>query len=646
MKLGFTSNLTYTDRDAGVSNTFTKALSAFPLGDAYDENGKINYEYINNQYTPMGDFIDDQYVNNTRSTYINTTGYLELTPIKGLSYRSQISATLSNSRQGQYFGAQCTANRPTYAGTPHAAVTHNDSWSYLWENILNYKFTLAKDHDFGLTFITSWQKSQSESTLASGSGQDMDKWSFHRLNAATSNYLTSDYSQTQKMSYAVRFNYSYKGRYLLNLSNRWDGVSWFSEGNKWDSFFATAVAWRISDEPFMKGTRKWLDNLKLRIGYGVTGNSGGVGAYSTTSTPWVYANSGITINGKIVPFAQYTGTVASADLGWEKSYNWNFGLDFTVLNNRLDGSLELFTTKTKDLLYKRTVPITSGFTGWGSPLSMWQNLAETSNKGFEATINSHNIRTKDFTWNTTLTVTWSKEKIDKLPDGDLIAENLFEGQPIKSFYGYKYAGLWKTTDDADLMSQYGVEPGFIKIATNDKDGDGGVHKYGEDDRQILGHLNPNWILGLNNTFTYKGFDLSVFIMARLGQTIQSNLLGWYDAKYSVTTNQLSGADYWTETNQNAYFPRPGTGDKQSTVYSALYYRDGSFMKVKNITLGYTVPQNISKKIFMEKLRFYFTAYNPIIWVKDKQLKDTDPETNGSDSFPTYRQFVFGVNVTF
>lgn len=645
-KIGFTSNLNYRDRDAGVKTTFTKAMTAFPLGDAYNEDGSIRHEYINSQYTPLGDYIKDQYVNNTRSTYINTTGYLELTPVKGLSFRSQLSATLSNSRHGTYWGSQCTANRPTYAGSPHAEVAHNEGYSYLWDNILSYKITVAKDHDLGATFVTSWQHTENESYLAGGSGQDLDKWNFRRLASAKSQHLESDYSQTQKMSYALRFNYSYKGRYMLNLSNRWDGVSWFSPGHKWDSFFASAVAWRISDEKFMESTKGWLDNLKLRIGYGITGNSGGMGAYATTTTPYVYTANGITVNGKIVPFGQYTGTVASNSLGWEKSYNWNFGLDFAVLGGRIDGSMEYFTTRTKGLLYKRMVPITGGFTGWGSPLSMWQNLAKTSNHGFEASINSHNIRTKDFTWNTSLSLTWSKEKIDKLPDGDLKAESLFEGQPIKSFYGYKYEGLWKTTDDAELMTKYGVKPGFIKVATNDKDGDEGVHKYGEDDRRVLGHLNPDWIIGLNNSFTYKGFDLTVFLMARLGQTIQSDIIGRYTAKYTVTENQLAGVNYWTENNQNAYYPRPGSGDDQSKVYSALYYRDGSFIKLKNITLGYTLPKTISRKILMEKLRFYFTAYNPAIWVKDKQLKGTDPETNGSDAFPTYRQFVFGVNVTF
>lgn len=353
-----------------------------------------------------------------------------------------------------------------------------------------------------------------------------------------------------------------------------------------------------------------------------------------------------TLNGQNSSFTQYTGTYGSKDLGWEKSYNWNVGLDYGILNNRVDGSIEWFKTTTKGLLFKRTLPITSGLTGWGSPLSIWQNIAETSNQGVEVTINSHNIKTKDFSWNTTLSVTWSKEKIEKLPDGDLISENLFVGHSIKSIYGYKYTGIWGTNTPQDILDAYGVKPGFIQIETLEKDGDGGVHKYSTNDRQVLGHTNPDWIVGLNNTFTYKNFDLSVFAMARYGQTINSDLLGYYTAEQSVTTNQLAGADYWTENNQGAYYPAPGTGSEQSTVISALRVRDGSFIKVKNITLGYTFPVNISRKALMEKCRIYATAYNPFIYVKDKQLKGTDPETNGSDAFPTFRQFVFGVNLTF
>lgn len=642
-KVGFTSNLTYTDRNQGVKNTFTKALSVFPLGDAYDENGNINHEYAPNEYSPLGDFIPDQYVNNTKGTYINVNGNLELTPLKGLSFKSVISATLNNSRAGTFLGAQCNANLPTYASSPHASILNSYTRGYTWENILSYNKTIAENHSIGGTFVTSWSHNQEESNMAAGSGQDLDAWSFWRLTSATSPHVESDFAQTQKMSYAVRFNYSYKGKYLLTFSNRWDGVSWLA--NKWDSFPAAALAWRISDETFMESTHDWLSNLKLRVGYGVTGNSGGVGAYGTLTNAIIYSGSGISIGGNNAPFAQYTGTYSNPDLAWEKSHNWNVGIDLGFLNNRIDGSIEWFTTKTKGLLFKRTLPVTTGNTGWGRPLDVWENLAETSNMGVEATINSHNIKTKDFSWDTTLSFTWSKEKINSLPTGDLIKENLFEGQPIHALYDYKYAGIWGSNVPQETLDAYGVKPGWVKIETLDKDGDGGVHKYGEDDRQILGHTNPDVILGLNNTFTYKNFDFSVFAMARYGQTIKSNLIGWYRASSDPSINQPAGVDYWTEENQNAYYPVPGSG-KEQKVMSALTYRDGSFIKIKNITLGYTLPQVVSRKVLMEKCRFYATAYNPFLYVKDKELRGTDPETNGSDSFPLYKQFVFGVNITF
>lgn len=649
-KVGFTSNLTYQDRDQGVKNTFTKALTSFPLGDVYDDLGNIKHEYITGQYTPLGDFIPYQYANNTRSTYVNVNGYVELTPLKGLNFRSQLSATLSNSRQGQYWGDQASANLPSYASGNHASAKNAYAWGYTWENVLSYNRKIAEDHDFTLQGITSWSKTTNENNTAAGNNQQLDIWQWHRLLSTSNPYVYSEYSQTQKMSYALRFNYSYKGKYLFTFSNRWDGVSWFSDGDKWEAFPATALAWRISDEGFMENTKNWLSNLKLRVGYGITGNAGGMGAYATTTQAYYYTSGGVSKDGEIVSFAQYTGTYGGR-ITWEKSYNWNVGLDFGLFDNRLDGSLEWFSTETKGLLYQRTLPITSGNTGWGSPLKSWQNLAKTSNRGIEATINSHNMRSKDFTWDTTLSVTWSKEKIEELPEGDIIAESLFVGQPIKSIYGYKYAGLWNSATPQTTLDAYGVEPGFIKIETLPKEVDGvsdnGLHTYSEDDRQVLGHRNPDWVIGLNNTFAYKGFDLSVFAMARYGQTISSDLLGRYTGKSDdITTNQLAGVDYWTEENQGAYYPRPGSGNKQSLVYSALSVVDGSFIKIKNITLGYTLPKSLTQHALMEKCRFYVTAYNPFIFAKDSKLKDTDPETGGSDAFPTYKQFVFGVNITF
>lgn len=650
-KIGFTSNLNYTRRDRGNSNTYASGLTSMPLGEVYNADGNMNSMYIQNQYSPMGDFIPYQYGNNTRNTYINTIGYLEIEPLKGLTFRSQINGTLTHSRLGQYWGTEATSLLPSYTKAPAANVTNADAYNYAWENILSYNTTIAKDHNVGATFVTSWQKNTAESYLGAGNGQMVDSWLWYRQTSSTPVRLESDYKRSQKMSYAVRFNYSYKGRYLATFSNRWDGVSFFSQGKKWASFPAAALAWRISDEAFMKGTKGWLDNLKFRIGAGITGNAGGVDAYATTTNVFQYSNAGVSVDGKYVPFTQYSGTYGSSDLGWEKSYNWNFGLDFGFLNGRIDGTLDYFTTRTRGLLFKRNMPITTGLTGWGWTLASWQNLAETANKGFEMTINSRNIITNEFTWTTSFTAAWQKEKIVRLPDGDLINENLFVGQPIHAVYGYKYAGIWGSEASAEELSTYGVKPGWTKIETvpvvkEDGTTDEGKHKYSQtQDRQILGHENPNWILGLNNTFTYKGFDLTVYLMARLGQTFHSDLLGRYTAKASITQNQPAGVDYWTESNQGAYYPAPGVGNYQTTGYDAFSYFDGSFLKIKNLTLGYTLPQRISKKALMDKARIYFTCYNPWI-ICDSKLKNTDPEMGGNDAFPTYKQFVFGINITF
>ena len=658
LSASFTSNLNYSNRNAGDRHTFINAMKALPLGDPYTETGEINYQYVPGLTTPLGDFIENQYAENIRTTYLNVAGSLSWTPIKGLTAKTSINGILQHTRNGKFRGEKANATHPSYGSVPFAESSNYNNWAYNWENVLSYSNSI-EDHSFGAQLISSYLVNEKEFARGYSNGVAMDAYQWHQLKGGDSKAY-SEYQKWQKLSYAVRVNYSYKGKYLLNFSNRWDGVSWFVKDKKWESFPAVALGWRISDETFVKNVAgDWLDNLKLRVGYGVTGNAGmlsndtengisGGNAYATQSIPYYFTGTGMR-DGERVDVIQYN-TYGSTTLGWEKSYNWNIGLDFAMLHSRLAGSVEYFHTKTDGLLFKQQVPITSGITMWGSPISTWQNLAETKNYGVETSITSQNIVKKDFHWSTSLTATWSKERIVNLPVeagyflDNVNGKNLFVGKPINSFYGYKYLGIWSSAEAAEA-EKYGTEPGLIKIETIEKDGDGGVHPYGTDDRQVLGHANPNWVLGLTNNFVYKGFDLSIHMMARLGQTIQSDMLGRYTASEDITVNQIEGADYWTEANQGAYYPRPGSAKKQSAYYASLTYVDGSFFKVKNVTLGYTLPQAWMKKLCMERLRVYFTAYNPLI-VANSLLKDTDPETNGSDSFPTYREFVFGVNVTF
>ena len=649
-RIGMNTLLSYTISNDGESSNFTQALGAFPLGNAYDEEGNIVFWYAPDRKSPLGDRIPLMYVNETRRTYILPSAFLELTPYKGFTLRSVVSATLNSSRLGRFYGSVGAANEPSYATRPHASISNSYRYGYMWENILTYNALIANAHSITATLVSSWEKNQSESNLNSGSGQDLDLWSFYRLNSAPGKYTSSGFSQTQQLSYAGRVNYSYLGKYLLAASVRYDGVSWLSKGHKWDYFPAVSAAWRISDESFMESSKSYLNDMKLRVGYGVTGNAGGVGAYSTNSTPYGYTSAGISINGEIAAFTQYTGTYANPGLGWEKSSSLNVGMDFSFLKNRVDLTVEWYSIQTKDLLFRRMMPVTSGALGWGAPLNSWENIAETSNKGFEFMVNSRNFVKKGFTWNTTFNFTFAKERIESLPSGDLISESLFVGYPISSIYNYKYAGIWGTDASQADRDTYGVSPGFVKIETvpivNENGvSDNGRHRYSTNDRQILGHRHPSYLLGLNNSLTYKGFDLNVFAMSRLGMTFNSSLHGWYSAARAGGNNQLAGTDYWTENNQSARYPRPGTGPDQ-IVMQALRIFDGSYAKIKNITLGYTLPKNISQVALMDKFRVYATIYNPLIWTKEKELRGTDPEQNGLEGFPTYKQFVFGINITF
>lgn len=296
-----------------------------------------------------------------------------------------------------------------------------------------------------MTGITSYSKNQDEANESHAQGQELAGQSFHNLSAGTEKVqVASSFSQTQSMSYAFRLNYSYKGKYLFTFSNRWDGVSHLAAGHKWDSFPAAAIGWRISDETFMEKTQNWLSNLKLRAGYGVTGNSGRKdAAYSSTTGSYTYP-SGVGFGNSAAGHIQYGGTYGNPDVGWEKSYNTNIGIDLGLFNGRINLAADWYNTDTKDLLYSRTMPITSGIAAWGSPMKAWQNLGETNNKGIELSLNTQNIVKKNFTWSSNITFTANKEKIVSLPDGDVKAEKLFEGEAISVFYDFKYLGIWST----------------------------------------------------------------------------------------------------------------------------------------------------------------------------------------------------------
>lgn len=645
VKAGTNLQLTYTNNDQAPQNIFGNSLTFLPLGDAFDAGGNINHIPVDGVTNPLSDQIPNQYTNNTLNMYFAGNAFVEITPIKGLSYRSVIGTTLGSARNGKYFGTQSIANPEAGFKVPVAVIINDRDYNYRWENILGYEFRLGNDHNFNLTGVTSWAKNQTEQAYAAGSGFDLDTYSFYNLSGATTSTIRSSYVGTQSMSFVGRVNYNYKGKYLLSVSNRWDGVSRLSAGNKWDVFPAGAFAWRISDEDFFKEVRS-VSNLKLRVGYGVTGNSGGVGAYGTQAGGYNAPKPvgfGVSTPGAAFILNQQ---LANADLGWEKSYNTNIGLDADFLKSRINLTVDWYNTNTKDLLYLRNMPASLGGS-WGSPFTMWQNIGSTNNKGLEIAINTRNIERDNFSWSSVFTFTTNKEKIVSLPGGqNLISSSLFINQPIKTFFDYKYQGIWQENESAEA-AKFNSKPGDLKLATDGTVKADGTHAYGANDKTILGSAVPDWTGGFQNNFKYKDFDASIFVTARWGQMISSNLITRYDPTTGVG-NSPDDIDYWTPENTSAYLPRPGLHSATSGYigFDALKYVDGSYFKIRNITLGYSLPQGLMKKLTMQKIRFYATANNPFIFAKSDQLKYQDPEANGSDSFPLTKQFVFGLNVTF
>ena len=476
------------------------------------------------------------------------------------------------------------------------------------------------------------------------------------------------------MGYVGRINYSYQGKYLASVSVRHDGSSRLADGNRWDTFPAFSLGWRISDEKFMEKTRGWLDNLKIRFGWGVTGTASIAEYQTVTALNQSYRILG---NQTLVSYA-YPQEIVDPNLGWEKSYNTNIGIDASFLNGRIDLTADYYITKTKDIIWRALVPVTNGGFNSSSQYTTTTNICESENKGFELTVTGRPFVAKkegDFSWTANLTFTKNSEKLTKFSsdngmdqyiNGDKI---LKVGEPINSFYSYKLNGTWKL-NEADEAKIFNAEPGDLKINCADltrhvgENGNvyyTGVNADGEEmvydaenpydatqARQIVGHQQPDWTMGLKNSFTYKGFDLSIYLYWRYGQTINYSMMGRFSP--GGTSNFPTYFDYWTEEtgNANHYFPaltsRKGITDYDG--YSGLNYVDGSFWKVKNITLGYTLPKKLLKKLGVESIRVYGTITNPFVFAKSDLLEDYDPEMAGSIDYPLTKQMVFGVNVSF
>lgn len=663
---GVVTALTWRDNDtrpSRLNNTFSIA----PIGQVYDEFGNINVWPIEGLSEPslLADDIPNTLSNNSKTLNLTVNPHIDIDIMEGLTFRSILGATLNSSRTGR-FESDRTYMKLTGSGAQERTAGYDTGlrYNYVWENILNYQTTLGQDHDLSATLVSSWAHNQSESSGASTQGFLYDEYLYYSLQAGTQPFVNSGYIGSKRMSIASRINYGYKGRYLLTLTQRTDGVSQLAR--RWDTFLAAAGAWRISDERFMEGTRDVLSDLKLRASYGVSGNSG-IDPYSTLTEVTSSGLDQINLGGGLLPVAVLTQAVGNPLLTWEKSYNLNFGLDFGLFNNRITGSVEYYDTDTRDVLYARSLPFSSGGFTPKIPYRMTDNIARMNNRGVEVTVTGNNVLNGNaFKWNSTVTFAHNNEQVRSIDLGssgttvdDLISLGLFMGRPSNTLFGYKKLGIWQTDETADAAA-FGLAPGDVKTQSNlTKVRDGvwvdaeGVeysadnpYSISPDDRVILGQGSPKWTAGWQNTFQYKGIDLNIFTIARWGHHIDAELLGYMNRYGSI--NIPSAYNYWTPDNPTNDYPRPylNRNTSHSNPLLGMNVVDGSFIKIKNITLGYTLPENVSKNIKLSRLRVYATVHNPIIISRSHLLKGMDPETGASDSFPLYRQMVFGVNMSF
>jgi TonB-linked SusC/RagA family outer membrane protein len=600
-----------------------------PFGTLYDASGTfIVYPLAGTFVNPLADEQPDVYSNETVINRTLLSAYMELKPFKGLVARSNLGVNLNTDRTGTYADRYSIDRN---GSVPKATYASSNGHLINIENFVTYNKEIS-DHSFTLTGINSLLYNRSDNIAASGENQLLKSQLFYGLGNTQNQAITTAYSMNNLISFAGRINYAYKGKYLLTATGRTDGSSKLAEGNKWAFFPSAAVAWRVSDEKFLKNN-KVISDLKIKFSYGVAG-SDNISPYSTQSSlsriAFAYDDNG-------APAYTYSPRIGNVELTWEKTKTSDLGLEMGFFKNRITATLDYYDSKTYDLLLNRSLPPTDGVT------SVIQNVARTANKGIELFISSKNISSGDFQWTTNLSFSRNKEKIVQLAGGAQadVLNAWFVGSPIQSFYDYEKIGIWQTADAAEA-ARYGQKPGDIRVS--DLNNDGKIDA--TNDREIIGTNRPKWSGGLENTFTYKAWDLNVYVFARIGQTIYADFLRRYDPQ--GINNSSTIIDYWTPENPTNAYPRPNKNvSLASTLYSSsLGYVNGSFVRLRNITLGYTVPKTVLEKGFIKSLRVYATARNPFTYTKSSLLKEYDPERGGSEGAPMTKLYTFGLNASF
>ncbi len=676
-RMGFNTNSNYAVTNGDNIGTGT-ILGTSPLANPYNADGSLkrtvrmgadeNWVYTRKSINNLG----ESYVNQNRafSSYNNIFAELKIPGVEGLKYRMNTGLNLRLSNSGYYEGQGVFDVNPTTIS--NASISNTLSTQWLIENLLTYDKTFAQKHTINFVGLYSNEQYTGNTSQISRNGITSDAFQFYNLGQseeeAVINPANQDYTQWGLRSYMARLMYSFDNRYFISGTIRSDGSSRLSKGNKWVTYPAVSAGWTVSNESFIKKLI-WINLLKVRAGYGETSNQA-VNPYATlgalSTRPYNFGTTNST--------GVYVTELPNPNLGWEFSTTWNYGLDFGFFNNRLSGTIEYYKTHTKDLLQRVGLPATSGVSSYVA------NVGETENKGYEISLNGVILdNPKGLSWTVGVNLYSNKNKLVALASGSQRdeANSWFVGYNINSIYDYKKVGIWQEGDPymsilepgPTGINQQGTVVGSIKVKyTGDFNPDGSpTRAINASDRQII-ETDPDFQGGFNTNLTYKGFDFSAVGAFKSGGVLVSTLYG--GASY---LNLLNGrrsnvdVDYWTPDNRDAEYPNPRgirSGDNPKYM-STMGYFDASYVKIRALTLGYTLDQEFMKRVGIEKLRVYFTAQNPfVLFSPYHKQSGMDPETNSygdenqavasyqrrflviGTNTPTTRNFLFGLNLTF
>lgn len=640
-RIGTSTLLSRFDQAYGV-NPYGNALSTNPLGDPYNEDGTLDFRPADDGLAtnPLSDLVPGKVLDDRERLRVFSNIFAEYDITNNLNYRMNFGPDMQAYRRGVFQGTETNARGE---GVPYAEKSEDIVNNYTFEHILNYQQDFGGIHSLDVTGLFSIQTEHFETDTVAASGLPYETQKYHNLGTGnTAENYASYLEEWGMMSFMGRLNYQLNNKYLFTVTGRADGSSRLSEGNKWGFFPSAAIGWRIIEEPFMNN-QDLFSELRLRVSYGITGNTA-IDPYQTQGTLDISTYQ----FGEDAGYGYRPGEISNSNLQWEVSRQFNVGLNYGMWDSRITGSLEVYQTNTTDMLLQRNLPITSGFD------NVFENIGETKNRGIEFTLNSQNILDTGrdgFSWSSELTLFANREEIVDLYGNqeDDVGNQWFIGEPLSVWYDYEKVGIWQESE-AEEADSYGQDPGEIKV--KDQNDDGTIN---EQDRVILGSDVPDISGGFANHFSYKGFDLSIFLYGSFGQTIFNNFRAGNSAAISEAgggNNTLAGRyqnidiDYWTPDNPTNEAPRPNQSREFPLYGDTMAYQDGTFLKVRNVRMGYNFPTGVIQNVGLSSLKIYVNAETPLLF---SQTGNIDPEQYGGaivGDVPTTRLYTVGVNIDF